>query len=187
MPLVSTTPFNVQRLFWAPAYSAFYIADTITVEFGAGSFTYSVPPGYSTFPAGTWDPANRGSGITLSGGNLIANGNDAAHHSGAATWNRISGKWYWETIMGVGGGGNSVYAGILAVGEAVEGNFLGQSPNGIGMAQTGGIARNNTLINTLPSFATSSVLRHKLDLDAQTYEIAVNAGVFTLVDTLEPI
>ena len=87
--------------------------------------------------------------------------------------------------MSVGGGGNSIFAGILAAGEAVEANFLGQTANGIGVAQTGQIARNNTTIGALPSgFATSSVLRHKLDLIAQTYEMAINASIFYLVDNL---
>lgn len=50
----------------------------------------------------TWNPADKGTGIALSGGNLIATSTGAGS-TVRATVGKSSGKWYWEIILGGSG------------------------------------------------------------------------------------
>lgn len=50
----------------------------------------------------TWNPADKGAGVTLSGGNLVAS-SSAGFRSVRATQGITSGKWYWEVLLGGSG------------------------------------------------------------------------------------
>lgn len=56
----------------------------------------------------TWDPANKGANIALSGGNLSETGGNGSVRS---TKGKSAGKWYWETTLNAGSIANKV-AGI---------------------------------------------------------------------------
>jgi len=51
-------------------------------------------PGTQVFA--TWNPADKGSGVSLSGGNLISDYSDFLNSNVRATMGKTTGKWYWE-------------------------------------------------------------------------------------------
>jgi hypothetical protein len=61
----------------------------------------------------TWDPANKGPDVTLSGGNLIAD-QTSGFDWVRGTTSKTTGKWYFEVLINNSGGGIS-HQGIAVV------------------------------------------------------------------------
>jgi hypothetical protein len=81
------------------------IEGSVKANFGGSAFLYPVPTGFVAWdPSTIWDSGNTGANATLSGGNLIVSGPNAAVAWGATrtTTSKSSGKWYWEiTLLGI--------------------------------------------------------------------------------------
>ena len=74
-------------------------------------------------PGVTLNPSDKGSGITLSGGNLVANG--AATNNVRATASLATGKAYFEVTINSGAGGNA-----LSLSASIGGDRGGTQPTG---------------------------------------------------------
>lgn len=160
----------------------------------ANYFTIQVsgsPTTPTTLPSvyATWNPADKGSGVTLSGGNLTA-ACTGFNTMVRGTIGKSSGKWYWEvTVVAADGFGPVV--GIATAAASVN-NFLGSDASGFGYY--GGTGNKYTAGSPNAygaTLANGDVVGIALDLDAGTltfYKNHVSQGVaFTgLVGTFYP-
>lgn len=133
--------------------------------------------------AATWNSADKGSGVTLSGSDLIASVAANSSHAVRATISKTSGKWYWEvtattltTINFAAGVANASYT-VSSASDA-----LGAETSGNSTAVQG--ANDNILfdgasIGTM-DVAQGDVLGFALDMDARTLAFYKNG---TLVET----
>lgn len=99
-------------------------------------------------PSVTWDPLQKGPGVTLSGGDLVAT--TAFADSVLATVAKTAGKWYWEVLVGAQ---NTVYG---QVGATFVGAALGSPISSSG----GGALRGDD------GFVAGNVVGIAMDLDA---------------------
>ena len=131
----------------------------------------------------TWNPDDKGPSAILSNGNLTAAGPVVVDFSSVrSTRPKTSGKWYWETVMFKDGVG-TVATGI-ATPQADMFTWLGADAFGYGFYPTGNVWFNNAIDVTLPiTYDDGDTIRHKLDLDAGTFEVAANAGSFSTAAT----
>jgi hypothetical protein len=85
----------------------------VATQAGAGYSPLSQPE--TIYSYSTWDPAQLGTGVTLSNGNLTATANSAAWSSTQTTVSHSSGKYYFE-FNSVSGGtsGNGIMFGVAS-------------------------------------------------------------------------
>ncbi|BBP05668.1 hypothetical protein TPL01_33490 [Sulfuriferula plumbiphila] len=102
---------------------------------GATAVDNLLPTASSVFA--TWNPADKGTAMILSPGNLTAVGNGSAFASVRATQSESSGKWYWEsTITGANAtnygyimtAGTSTFDLNAYLGTSSTGNYFGWYP-----------------------------------------------------------
>jgi len=157
-----------------------------TTNFGATAFTYSIPTGYSrlatlyTAPSNTatWNPADKGANLTLSGGNLSVT--SAGYNSVRATLSKSTGKWYWEVLCNLTGNG--------AVGLATSGLNLN---GGIGVTTTSigwrlpdnAVIYNSTSLGAYGAFVAGDVIGLAIDADAATIKWYKNGVYFGSTST----
>lgn len=144
----------------------------------------------------TWEPLINSANITFSSGNL--NVSPTATHPtnwpcARESWYKESGQWYWETTHTFSGAGD-VVAGICGS----DFDFALQLPPGHAFSPTppiefsvggpdknGDCRFNGAITASLGAIASGAVIRHRLDLDAGVYEIAVAGGAWvTMHDSL---
>ena len=117
--------------------------DTGIANFGASTFSITVPAGFSSWNTATsstvtWDAGNTGTGITLSGGNLQATKTTgSAWTSTRATASLSSGKGYFEINVVAVDGANGFLAGFGSA-SAVLTSFIGSDSTTGGGWQSGG-------------------------------------------------
>jgi hypothetical protein len=123
----------------------------------------------------TWDPAFKGSSITLSGGNLTAAISTSAVGLVRATLGKNSGKWYWE-VTGCAGATGPI-SGVVS-GSSATTDFPGGTIYDIGYySPNGGIYNNSSIIATFATYSASDVIGYALDPTGNTLGIYKN-GVF---------
>jgi hypothetical protein len=118
--------------------------------------------GVLTFTA-TWDSANKGANVTLSGGNLTATGSGAGGGVLATHGRAVSagGKYYWE----------------ITVGDTLNSGDHGFTPNGVDVSETGLIGLDLTILAAVSETSFNCVLyvgdasTHNLDAFADNDEI----------------
>jgi hypothetical protein len=117
--------------------------DQCTINGGnSASFVYSVPSGFTAWDtlAGattTWDSGHKGSGIVLSGGNLIATATTATtFQSVLGTQGLTSGKGYFELLANVVDGANGFMIGIGNISTNTA-SYLGANSNSGGLQSQG--------------------------------------------------
>ena len=132
----------------------------------------------------TWNPSDKGAGVTLSGGNLIAT--SAGYDSVRSTISKSTGKWYWELLVtsatpdhliGVGSSAAPLTAGP------------GEDTNAYAYFKTGQRYHNATLTAYGASYTTNDVIGVALDADAGTvvfYKNNVSQGSITLTSVSTP-
>lgn len=106
-------------------YFAAWLACLACIIAPAHSYWQSRDSGYNVSISGvvstTWNPATKGSGATLSNGNLTVTGDGTANASALSTTTRSGGRFYFE--MTYGGGVSflpvSWYAGIIDTGGTI--------------------------------------------------------------------
>src|SRR5262245_5715943 len=108
----------------------------------------------------TWNPSDKSSSITLSGGNLVAS-SPGVGNIGVRSIDRVyTGKYYWEiTYTTVG----SINAGVADISAPF--NNLGGTTASIACSSSGQIFLNNSNVATIPALTSGSVLCIALDLD----------------------
>jgi hypothetical protein len=89
--------------------------NVVATQAGAGNSPLSQPETIYPYSYSTWDPAQLGTGVTLSNGNLTATANPAAWGSTQTTAAHSSGKYYFEfTSVSGGSSGNGIMFGIAS-------------------------------------------------------------------------
>lgn len=134
--------------------------------------------------ATTWDPGYKSTGITLSGGNLVATAASSTNPSVVAT-RCATGKAYWEVTVTTQSGNFSV--GF--VGRAWRndlGNLLGADANGLGFRQGGAVVLNNATLSTIQTFTAGNVVQVALDMQNLLVWFNVNNGNWNNSGTANP-
>lgn len=125
-------------------------------------------------PAGvtyaTLNPANKGAGITLSGGNLTAS-TTAVNEQVFSTLSKTSGKWYWE---GQVNSGTIVYLGIASSSSSTSVS-TGLDASSVGYRSNNGtLMWNSTSTGTYATFTTGDIMGFALDAGASTLALYKN-------------
>ncbi len=124
----------------------------------------------------TWNPADKGSNCSLSGGDLTATSTSYLNGSVRSTTSKSTGKWYFEnTISNNGGGGMAGGAGTAAASL----DYPGASATSWGYQGAGGNAgkfynNGSSIASTGVSYAAGDVIGHALDADAGTLILSKN-------------
>jgi len=109
----------------------------------------------------TWNPADKGAGMTLSGSNLTATvGTPAMVRS---TIGKSSGKWYWEVTRGSGSSDN-----VIGIANSSAGltSYVGSDANGWGYIGSSGQKTNNASAAAFgASYTTGDIIGVALDMD----------------------
>ena len=114
----------------------------------------------------TFDPANTGNTITLSGGNLIATQTFGSQFT-RSTIGKSSGKWYWEIT--ITSAGITTLLGIVNATASSATEFVGSTTNGWGYAGSSGDKINGAgLVVYGSTYTTGDVIGVALDMGAGT-------------------
>lgn len=121
----------------------------------------------------TWDPANKGANITLSNGNLDADG-ATAFNTVRSTLGKSAGKYYAELLVNTYSGGGNLIVGFVD-GSASLTTYAGNSAKGRG-GQLNGTSYVNgwTAGSAWAGAAATNVIGLAIDLSAGKGFIAVN-------------
>lgn len=116
----------------------------------------------------TWNPSDKNTLITLSGGNLIASCTNTA-----ATWKTVrathpdSGKRYFEAVINTTNSSSTIFFGVCPSSMVISGTtdaYTGKVAGSIGyLGITGQIYVNNSVLNTGPTFGVGDVIRVAYD------------------------
>lgn len=102
----------------------------------------------------TLDGVNLGSGLTLSGGALIATQSGSGYTIARTLASHTTGLFYWEWTLGGGNADGDYQLGIVNASEALN-SFIGSDNNGGGSwGNSGNFFTNNGTIGTVPSFSS---------------------------------
>lgn len=128
----------------------------------------------------TWNPADKGTNITLSAGNLAAEGGGGVWNSVRATRSRSTGKYYWRhAVTALGANGHATGFGD---GSFPLTDLVGASGNAAGIHYQDGATFSGgifTLVNNAGvSWTTADNLDLAIDLDAGKAWIGKN-GTWT--------
>lgn len=115
----------------------------------------------------TWDPNQKHALISLSNGNLTATGTEGAFNYGVLATQAISGKRYWEIVLGTGGSTapNNVAPGVATTDHSLN-IQIGQSLTSWGILVDGRKYHNASPSAYLSSFADGSVVGIAVDADS---------------------
>jgi hypothetical protein len=143
------------------------------------------------------NPSDKASVLTLASNNQLtvnwAGTTGGIYYLVRATQGKSSGKWYWETSLngqGTGTDARYVTAALILAGYALTSPNTSTYP-GLSSDSVGGpffrsdvrTYKNAVGSTALGSMFTSGIVRHALDMDAGTYQQALNAGSFVTVAT----
>lgn len=128
-----------------------------------------------------WNSADKGSGITLSGGDLVASISSGS--AGVrANMGKSTGKWYWEVTLG--GSGPYWFAGLANASQAVNGAYP-SDPNASGIQTNGYYWNAGGIYYSGLSAASGDVLRFAADLDAHTLEVYRGATQIAVISSIQ--
>jgi hypothetical protein len=105
----------------------------------------------------TWNPSDKSSGITLSGGNLTATGSGAG--GVRSIFSVTTGKWYWEVAFISGAG-----PGIGAANTTAALATVWTTPTNAAVAYNGAIKVNNVLVSGGVTINTGLTIGVALDV-----------------------
>jgi hypothetical protein len=117
----------------------------------------------------TWNPADRATGITLSGGNLIATvtGAGISDRLVRSTTSKTAGKWHFEITVNANGLPGRPDIGIANAAESLAAGALGDSADSIGYygVANGSVIYNSVSVGSLPTFGPGDTVAIELDAD----------------------
>lgn len=119
----------------------------------------------------TWNPADKGAGITLSGGDLTAVTDASSDDGVRSTVSKSAGKWYWEITCSAGGNG---VAGVANASASNTAYFGGTDDSLALIGNTGNILKNGSIVGTSAAFGPGDIVSIAYDADAGTVEFRVN-------------
>lgn len=116
--------------------------------------------------SGTWNPADKSAGITLSGGNLFALGDGADWNNARSTTSHSSGKYYFGFRSGTTW--DSPAVGFANSSQALDAAVLGDTTNGCSYFVNGGI-RYGGVIGSIAGFSGGTVGAVAIDIGAAKF------------------
>lgn len=160
---------------------------TITYSFrvpSQGVRTAAAPAHPVTYA--TWDPTQRGTGVTLSSSNLQQANFGGGWNSARATMSKSSGKWYWEIAVNSIGNDKRVSIGAALISESLNntvtpGYLSSNSSNASPPSKF--VAPGWILSNYGQQYAAGNTVSVLLDLDSRSisfYMDCANQGVAPL-------
>lgn len=112
----------------------------------------------------TWNPSDKGSGVTLSNGNLTAAYTNYTNSNVRATIGKSSGKWYWEATVDAQNASTALNIGIWPASRSISTYIF----------STTGVARFlDANVNA------TDVLGFRFDADAGTCNIYKNNSLYS--------
>ena len=131
----------------------------------------------------TWDPANKGSAIALSNGNLTTTQTTSAGTAKATISMPNGDKWQWEVTLGSAAGNIGI-----ATSSALTSNWLGQDASGWALySGDGKVYNNNAGTGSFGTFGNGDVITFLLDLASgtKTWKFKKNGGAIqTLLSSI---
>jgi hypothetical protein len=132
-----------------------------SITYGTVSNTYA-----------TWNPADKASGVTLSGANLITTFT-STKNAVRATIGKSSGKWYWEILVNTLGDGVAGIGNISA--DLTSGLSYMGDVNGWGyLLALGNIATNNSYSGFGNALVNGNILGVALNMNTGTISFYIN-------------
>ena len=125
----------------------------------------------------TFDPANESAtGITLSGGNLVATVNGAGVQVRATNPVLVGTKHYWEVTIGTSAGVNNMTFGIDNGVPFPPTNYVGATADSYGFIVTGNYFNNGSTHTSGSAYAVGDVVGFALDLVGNTIQLYKNGA-----------
>lgn len=159
-------------LLWCGAQAQFSYGPNYGNKFGFNIATTAGSPPPSTTNWNGSDLVN----MTLSGGNLVATGNNASDGSVRAVANHSTGKYYYEATLTVAGAGGDSSCGIANASAS-----LANAPNSTLLIASayqgsGGIWVNGANLGSITAFSVTNVAGVAVDTGGQLIWIRNNNG-----------
>ena len=109
----------------------------------------------------TWNPIDKGAGITLSNGNLTASGPPSGWQAVRSVLSKNSGKWYWEIKVDMTGANF-----FIGIGTSLETlTYPGDTTEGYGYSSSNGYKFHSSGSAYGDTFTTNDIISVALDLD----------------------
>jgi hypothetical protein len=135
--------------------------------------------GTNTVTYATLNPSDKGTGETLSNGNLTATKGVSGWGTGLvrATIGKSSGKWYWEVRLNTDTGHH--FLGGVSL-STLAGSYLGIDANGWALYSNDGALVHNAVHNPVVTsiFGTGAVVGYALNMDTGVLQVSLNGGAF---------
>lgn len=121
----------------------------------------------------TWNPADKGSAVVLSSGNLLATASGGMAYENARATIPLSGKQYWEVTGTWSGSGAILAAGLATSGLPLSSatDYCGADLDNLGMWTSDGVYLNGSRIYS--TIGESSPKTYKFAFDASTGKLWV--------------
>jgi hypothetical protein len=163
------------------------VAQLITYWNGIKTIQDDYLTGAAAFAAATWNSADKGSNVALSGGDLVATTSSTSNHAVRSTISKTTGKWYWEVTIGSGtvnriGVANATFS--VSAGSGSPNSSLGLATHSLAVDRAGSVWVPNgggTTIGSIGAMTEGDVVCIALDMDNGTVAFRKNAGTFLTV------
>lgn len=164
------------------AYAVCSTSDIVVANFGASTFTGTVPGGFLsgfgsdatlTLPPTTWNPSDKAASLTLSNGNLTDTSTSSAGNANVRSiFSASTGKWFWEYIL------TTVVSGYL---PGIANNVIGLTAAVPGTGAcvvnaSGMLYVNTTAVMTVGGVASGSTCAVAVDLNAKRIWLKLGTG-----------
>jgi hypothetical protein len=126
-----------------------------------------------------WNPSDKGSGVTLSGSNLVATFGEAfgTHEAVRSVASHSSGKFYAEFTATTVVGDSQIGVGDSGFDVTGSPGYLGGSANSLGYSSSGAVFQNNgSTVATYSTYTSGDVIGMAVDFGGQLIWWRVNAG-----------
>lgn len=113
----------------------------------------------------TLNPADKGSNISLSGGDLVFSSSSGTWNSVRGTQGKAAGKWYFYVRLTSFPGGSNIICGVGTT-SASTGNYPGSNSSGWGVQDNGALTNGGIVGSAGISWAANDYVQIALDVAA---------------------
>jgi hypothetical protein len=129
----------------------------------------------------TWNPADKGASVTLSGGDLVATCASGVNHNARSTVSKSAGKWYWEVSL-QNTGGMGIMLGVANASQSVTASPLSGSDCLVLRLNDGSIWKGGSSVGSMgTTLDNGDVLSIAYDAGAGTVGFSKNGGAYTTI------
>lgn len=130
----------------------------------------------------TWNPSDKGSNVTLTGSDLIAQVASGTYSGVRSTIGKSSGKWYCEITIGTATGSECI--GFANVSANVSGYpDLSSTTNAIVMVPNGNIIKNGSIVGADGGISSSDIISLAMDFDSGSISWRRNGGTWATISS----